>query len=104
MQDEFHPGFDHTLAIMSYFNAGIRAFDIRDPFDPVEVAHFVPEATPNTIETCSEVDGAEQCAHVIQTNNVNIDDRGYIYAVDRSNTGLHIVELTGTARTIVGLN
>jgi len=103
MQDEFHPGFDHSLAIMSYFNGGIRAFDIRDPFDPVEVAHFVPEITENTTEACSEMDGVQQCVQVIQTNNVNIDDRGYIYGVDRSNTGLHIVELTGPAREIAGL-
>jgi hypothetical protein len=41
---------------------------------------------------------------VISTNNVNIDDRGYIYAVDRRHTGLHIVELTGAARHIVGLD
>jgi len=29
-----------------------------------------------------------------------VDDRGYIYLADRADTGLHIVELTGTARTI----
>jgi len=104
MQDAFHPGFDHTLAILSYFNAGVRAFDIRDPFQPVEIAHFVPEATENTLEACAEIDGVEQCDRVIQTNNVNIDDRGYIYAVDRAHTGLHIVELTGPAAEIAGLN
>ena len=31
------------------------------------------------------------------------DDRGYIYVVDRANTGMHIVELTGEARAIAGL-
>ena len=36
----------------------------------------------------------------IQTNNVEVDDRGYIYAVDRANTGLHILELSGAARRI----
>jgi hypothetical protein len=35
---------------------------------------------------------------------VNIDDRGYIYALDRASTGVHIVELTGKAREIVGLD
>ena len=34
----------------------------------------------------------------IQTNNVDVDDRGYVYAVDRANTGMHIVELAGPAR------
>jgi len=85
-------------------SGGIRAVDIRDPFSPVEVGYFVPETTENTIELCIEIDGTEFCDAAIQTNNVNIDDRGYIYAVDRSNTGLHIVELTGDAREIVGLD
>jgi hypothetical protein len=29
--------------------------------------------------------------------------RGYIYIVDRANTGLHILELSGGARTVAGL-
>jgi hypothetical protein len=29
---------------------------------------------------------------------VEVDDRGYVYVVDRANTGLHILELTGNAR------
>ena len=95
--------FDGRLVVLSYFNAGVRAVDIRDPFDPVEVGYFVPETTENTTELCVEVDGTEICDAAIQTNNVNIDDRGYIYAVDRSSTGLHILELTGDARDIVGL-
>ena len=39
----------------------------------------------------------------IQTNNVEVDDRGYIYIVDRANTGMHILELTGDARKAAGL-
>jgi hypothetical protein len=103
VHDAYHPGFDKTMAVLSYFNAGVRAFDIRNPFAPVEVAHFVPTPNDNTIEYCTEIDGVRECPRVIQTNNVNIDDRGYIYAVDRAHTGLHIVELEGEARAIVGL-
>ena len=55
------------------------------------------------IEACAVVDGVEECQVAIQTNNVNIDDRGLIYAVDRAHTGLHIVELTGEAAAVVGL-
>jgi hypothetical protein len=47
--------------------------------------------------------GARQCDRAVQTNNVNIDDRGYIYALDRASTGLHVLELTGAARAIAGL-
>jgi hypothetical protein len=38
---------------------------------------------------------------VIQTNNVEVDERGFIYIADRANTGLHILELTGEARRIM---
>jgi len=103
VHDAYNPAFDKTMAVLSYFNAGVRAFDIRNPFAPVEVAHFVPTPNANTIEYCTEIDGVRECPRVIQTNNVNIDDRGYIYAVDRAHTGLHIVELQGEARAIVGL-
>jgi len=34
---------------------------------------------------------------------VETDDRGYIYVVDRANTGMHILEVTGAARGIAGL-
>ena len=39
----------------------------------------------------------------IQSNNVEIDARGYIYIVDRANTGMHVLELYGAARTVAGL-
>jgi hypothetical protein len=31
---------------------------------------------------------------------VETDERGYVYIVDRANTGMHILELTGDARAI----
>ena len=37
-------------------------------------------------------------AFPFQTINVEVDDRGYIYIVDRADTGMHILELTGPAR------
>jgi len=29
---------------------------------------------------------------------VEVDERGYVYIVDRANTGMHILQLTGEAR------
>jgi hypothetical protein len=101
--DAYHPAFDKKLVVLAYFNAGVRVVDIRNPFEPKEVARFIPEVTENTTESCIEIDGVRQCDRAIQTNNVNLDDRGYIYALDRASTGLHVLELTGAARAIAGL-
>jgi hypothetical protein len=65
-------------------------------FHPQEVGHYIPAATGRTAKRCAG--GAARCQGVIQTNNV--DDRGYIYIVDRAGTGMHIPELTGAARAI----
>ena len=96
------PIFFKKLALIAFFNAGVRAIDIRDPYHPKEVAHFVPAITKDTDKRCVKVDGQDRCKIAIQTNNVETDDRGYIYIVDRANTGLHILKLTGAAKKIAG--
>jgi hypothetical protein len=68
------------VIVGAFFNAGVRAFDIRDPFQPRELGHLVPEAPP------SSPVGA------IQVNDVYVDERGVIYAVDRFNGGLYTIE------------
>ena len=71
------------------------------PIHPKEVAYYIPAITKNTDKRCVKLDdGQERCKTAIQTNNVEVDDRGYIYIVDRANTGMHILELTGAARRI----
>ena len=89
-----------NIVFLAYFNGGVRAVDIRDPWSPVEIGHYIPAITESTAERCLTIDGVERCKTAIQTNNLEVDDRGYVYAVDRANTGLHIVELTGAAREI----
>jgi hypothetical protein len=81
-----------TLFI-AWFNAGVRAVDIRDPFQPREIGYYIPATTDKTAKRCIKVENGERCKVAIQTNNVEVDDRGYIYIVDRANTGLHILEL-----------
>ena len=101
--ESFTPIYYGKVVFIAYFNAGVRALDIRDPFNPKEVAFYIPATTPNTARRCVNVGGAERCKVAIQTNNVEVDDRGLIYLVDRADTGLHIAELTGAARAIVSL-
>ncbi len=97
------PVFYKKMAFISFFNAGVRALDIRDPYSPKEVGYFIPAITAATDKRCVTVDGAPRCKTAIQTNNVETDARGYVYSVDRANTGLHILELTGAAREVAGL-
>jgi hypothetical protein len=48
----------------------------------------VPESNQNTTP-----DG-------YMTNNVEVDNRGFVYAVDRNGSGLDILRVTGKARRI----
>jgi hypothetical protein len=101
--ESMDPIFYKKMAFISFFNAGVRALDVRDPYHPREVGYFIPAITRDTDPRCVKIDGKDRCKTAIQTNNVETDDRGYIYIVDRANTGLHILKLTGAARTIAGL-
>jgi hypothetical protein len=95
------PMYAKRLVFVAWFNAGVRALDIRDPYHPKEVGYYIPAKTAKTDKRCVKMpDGAERCKIAIQTNNLEVDDRGYIYIVDRANTGMHILQLTGAARRI----
>jgi hypothetical protein len=96
------PVFYKKVAFVTYFNAGVRAIDIRNPYAPKEIGYFIPSITEATDKRCIKVDGKDRCKIAIQSNNVETDDRGYVYVVDRANTGMHILELTGEARKIAG--
>lgn len=71
-----------TLIIGTFFNAGVRAYDIRNPYQPQEVAYYVPATPPLS------------AAGTIQLNDVYVDERGIVYTVDRFAGGLYILELT----------
>ncbi|HZZ92315.1 MAG TPA: hypothetical protein VFE23_07120 [Usitatibacter sp.] len=92
------PIYYKRMVFIAFFNAGVRALDIRDPYHPKEVAYYIPATTDKTDKRCVGKGVEQHCKVAIQTNNVDVDDRGYIYIVDRADTGLHILQLTGDAR------
>jgi hypothetical protein len=101
------PVYYKRLMFFAHFNAGVRALDMRDPFHPREVGYYIPAMTKDTIVLATPAGLAAKMPitevsnkRAIQTNNVEVDDRGYIYIVDRANTGMHILEITGPARAI----
>ncbi|HUQ74517.1 MAG TPA: hypothetical protein VM183_07310 [Burkholderiales bacterium] len=86
------PMYAGKMLFFAWFNAGVRAVDISDPFNPREVGYYIPATTDKTDKRCIKTPTGERCKVAIQTNNLDVDDRGYVYAVDRANTGLHILE------------
>jgi hypothetical protein len=88
--------YHKRVIFVSYFNAGVRAVDIRDPYNPKEVGYFIPAITENTTPRNGKF--------VIQTNNVDVDDRGLVYTFDRANTGMHILEVNGQLRKAANFN
>src|SRR5207248_8122175 len=103
--ESFTEVFYGKLVFVSWFNAGVRAIDIREPFSPREVGFFIPAVTDKSDtrpEGC-RLGIDSPCDKVIQTNNVEVDGRGLVYIVDRANNGMHILRLTGEAARIAGL-
>ena len=76
---------------------------MRNPYQPKEIGYFVPSITEATDKRCLKVDGVDRCKIAIQSNNLETDDRGYVYVVDRANTGMHILELTPEAKKAAGI-
>jgi len=88
-EENFKNPYYGRLTFLAYFTGGVRAWDIREPQAPVEVGFYVPEANANT----TQPDG-------YMTNNLEVDNRGFIYATDRNGSGLDILELRGKAKKI----
>jgi hypothetical protein len=103
--EEFGGPFWQKLVFVSYFNGGVRAVDVRNPYNPVEAGFYIPAQTQWTDLRCATLPGSTTptCVPAVQTNNVATDDRGYVYIVDRANTGMHVLRLTGKAAEIAGL-
>lgn len=67
-----------TLVFVTYFNAGLRVYDITDIESPAEVAYWVPE-TPAGQEAP-------------QINDLYVDVSGVIFVSDRVNGGVYVLQ------------
>ncbi len=87
-EENFRNPFYGRLTFMAYFTGGVRAWDIREPQGPREVGFYVPVSNALT----------EPAGYM--TNNLEVDNRGYVLAVDRNGAGFDIIKLTGKAKKI----
>ena len=74
------------IMFVTYQNAGMRVYDIKDPFRPVEIAALVPPAPAKLM------DYRPNRPLVVDTTDVFVDVNGLIYCTD-SNAGLYIMEM-----------
>jgi hypothetical protein len=72
---------------LTYFNAGVRVYDISDPYLPKEIACYIP---PNPKKRLGMLPFGEL---VVSSEDILVDRRGYIYITDK-NLGLHILRCT----------
>jgi hypothetical protein len=77
-----------SLVFATYYNAGVRVYDIADPFRPTEVGYYVP-ADPEYM-----VDPRPNRPQVIQCCDCYVDPNGLMYLTD-TNAGLHILQFEG---------
>jgi hypothetical protein len=66
------------LVFATWFSAGVRAYDLADPGDPREVAHWVAEPPAGQA--------------VAQANDLYVEDTGLVWVTDRVGGGLHLLE------------
>jgi len=74
---QFQEHIDNNLVYCAWFGGGLRIVDISDPTRPDETGFYIPEPVAGNASP--------------QSNDVDVDDKGLIYLLDRNN-GLDIIE------------
>ncbi len=74
------------ILFVTYQNAGMRVYDIKDPFRPVEIGALVPPPPAKMM------DYRPNRPQVVDTTDVFVDENRLIYCTD-SNAGLTIMEI-----------
>lgn len=69
------------VIFLTYFNSGLRAVDLSDPFRPKEIGHYIPALNFGK--------------DYAQSNDIGMDENGLLYLIDRNGAGMHILEYTG---------
>ena len=66
------------VVFATYFNAGLRVYDVTDPHRPADIAHWIPECPPG-----------QQAA---QINDVWVGEDLLVYVTDRVHGGVYVLE------------
>ena len=77
---ENRPGSYRSAEVVfaTYFNGGLRVYDVADPVSPAEIAHWIPACPPDQ-SAC-------------QINDVWVDEDLLVYVTDRVNGCVYILQ------------
>jgi len=76
---QYREKLDSTLVYVTWFAGGLRIVDVANPAKPREVGFFIPEPVDGNVTP--------------QSNDVDVDDKGLIYLLDRF-AGFDILEFS----------
>jgi hypothetical protein len=97
---EIYAPYYGRIIVAAYFNAGVQVWDIRDPYSPRRIAYFIQAPNKNTLVNCASTDPS-YCRKATFSDLGEVDDRGYIYNLDRAGSGVTILKLTGEAAKVI---
>lgn len=66
------------IVFATYFNAGLRVYDLADPSAPAEIAHWIPDTPPGQAD--------------VQLNDLFVDADGLIDITDRVSGGVYVLQ------------
>lgn len=127
--EAINPAFYGKIQCVSWFGAGARCFDIRDPKNPRTIAYWTAAPTNYTVASCGayypppggtpesmtaqhpnansgEIQAPQSststyCRNATDQDYIEFDDRGYVYVVNRAGTGVAILQFSGGAGQII---
>ena len=76
------------VVFATYQNAGLRIFDIKNPFRPVEIGYFVPPPPTGWFDHRTDI------KRVLHSVDVYVQPDGLMYLTDY-NAGLYILQWDG---------